>query len=400
MGKLTALEAKRMVKPGRYGDGGGLWLQVRDAEKRSWLFRYTVHGKPREMGLGAFPDFALAEAREAATAARKLLHTGVDPIEHRTAVRAAAKAEAQVNTFRDVATKYIESHKAAWRNEVHINQWTATLTAYAYPEIGDVAVRAITTEAVMRVLDPIWRSKPETASRIRGRLESVLDYAKAQGWRTGENPARWRGHLDNLLPARSKVATVTHHPALPWKDIAAFMTALADKPGTAALALKFVILTACRTGEAIGAQWQEVDLTSAVWTVPAERMKAGREHRVPLSGPALDVLDRMKPLATNPGDFVFPGEGKSKHLSNMALSVLLRRMGRQDITVHGFRSTFRDWASESTTYSREVAEKALAHSLKDKVEAAYRREDLLPKRAEMMADWATFCMTPVETNKQ
>ena len=399
MARLTALEAKRLVKPGRYGDGGGLWLQVRGADQRSWLFRYTFQDKAREMGLGPFPDTSLGEARDAATAARKLLREDVDPIEQRAANRAATKVATEVTTFRDVATKYIASHKAAWRNDIHIAQWTASLKTYAYPEFGDMAVGAIDTAAVMRVIEPIWRTKSETASRVRGRIQSVLDYAKTQGWRTGENPARWRGHLDNLLPARSKVAAVQHHPALPWKEIAPFMALLTAKPGTAALALQFVILTACRTGEAIAAQWCEFDLTAAIWTVPAERMKAGREHRVPLSARVLAILAEMEPLRVEPTDYVFPGTGKAKHLSNMALSELLRRMERSDITVHGFRSTFRDWVSESTDYSREVAEKALAHSLSDKTEAAYRRGDLLPKRVPLMAEWATFCMAATVTNK-
>ena len=393
MAKLTALAVKRHVTPGRYGDGGGLWLQVRDAEHRSWLFRFTLHGKPREMGLGALADTPLAEAREAATTCRKLVRDGIDPIEQRRLVRIEAAAKANANTFREVATRYITSHEAGWRNAKHAEQWTATLTTYAYPVFGDQSVATIDTAAVMRALEPIWKVKTETASRLRGRIQSVLDYATAQGWRAGENPARWRGHLSNLLPPTRNVAPVEHHPALPWKEVATFMLAVAAKPGTASLALRFVILTACRTGEAIGAQWREFDLPGAVWTVPAERMKAGREHRVPLSPPALAILREMAALGAAPASFVFPGAGKGKHLSNMALTVLLRRMNRADLTVHGFRSTFRDWASEETAYSREVAEMALAHTLKDKTEAAYRRGDLFTKRADMMAEWATFCTT-------
>ena len=392
MAKLTAFEVKRKVEPGRYGDGGGLWLQVRDAERRSWLFRYTLHGKAREMGLGAVADLSLAEARDAAAACRKRLRDGLDPIEHRKVDRAEAKAAAQTRTFRDVASLYVTSHAAGWRNPKHAAQWTATLTAYAYPAFGDRPVNAVDTAAVLRALEPIWRDKAETASRVRGRIQSVLDYAAAQGWRTGDNPARWRGHLSNLLPAPRSVAKVEHHPALPWGELAPFVALLAAKAGTAALALRFVILTACRTGEAIGARWQEIDARAAVWTVPAERMKAGREHRVPLSKPALAILAELRPLKHKPSDFVFPGESKAGHLSNMALTVLLRRMERTDITVHGFRSTFRDWAAEETTYPREVAEMALAHTLKDKTEAAYRRGDLFTKRAEMMREWAAFCL--------
>ena len=326
MVKLTALAVKRHVTPGRYGDGGGLWLQVRDAEHRSWLFRFTLHGKPREMGLGSLADTPLAEAREAATACRKLVRDGIDPIERRRLVRIEAAAKANANTFREVATRYITSHEAGWRNAKHAEQWTATLTTYAYPVFGDQSVATIDTAAVLRALEPIWKVKTETASRLRGRIQSVLDYATAQGWRTGENPARWRGHLSNLLPATRNVAPVEHHPALPWKEVASFMQAVAAKPGTASLALRFVILTACRTGEAIGARWGEFDLPGAVWTVPAERMKAGREHRVPLSPPARAILRELTAIDVAPAAFVFPGAGKNKHLSNMALTVLLRRM--------------------------------------------------------------------------
>jgi len=391
MGKMTALGVKRMVAPGRHGDGGGLWLQVRDADHRSWLFRYKLHGKAREMGLGALVDLPLAEAREAATACRRLLRDGIDPIEHRKAARVEAMTKANAHTFREVAARYIASHAAGWRNAKHAEQWTATLTSYAYPVFGDRPVGSIDTAAVMRALEPIWLSKSETAARLRGRVQAVLDYAAAQGWRIGDNPARWRGHLSNLLPAPRNVAQVVHHTALPWAEVAAFMAELATKRGTAALALRFVILTACRTGEAIGARWREIDMESAVWTVPGERMKSGREHRVPLSKPVLAVLEELRLHQPESADFVFPGNGKARHLSNMALTVLLRRMERSDITVHGFRSSFRDWASEETGYSREVAEMALAHTLKDKTEAAYRRDDLFVKRAAMMADWATFC---------
>ncbi|MGI4951183.1 MAG: tyrosine-type recombinase/integrase [Janthinobacterium lividum] len=391
MGKLTALAVKRLVTPGRHGDGDGLWLQVRDAEHRSWLFRFKLHGRAREMGLGALSDMPLVEARDAAAACRRLVRDGIDPIDHRDAARAAAKAKAQsqANTFREVATRYIESHAAGWRNPKHVAQWTATLTTYAYPMFGDRSVAAIDTALVLKALEPIWREKSETASRLRGRIQSVLDYATAQGWRTGDNPARWRGHLSNLLPAARDVTKVVHHPALPLAELPALMAQLITKTGTAPLALRFVILTACRTGEAIGARWQEIE--GDTWTVPAERMKAGREHRVPLSAPALAILAEMHPLKASPADFVFPGPGKAGHLSNMALTALLRRMKLDTITVHGFRSTFRDWAAEVTAYSREVAEMALAHSLKDKTEAAYRRGDLLEKRKAMMTEWAAFC---------
>ncbi len=391
MGKLTALAVKRLVEPGRHGDGDGLWLQVRDAEKRSWLFRYKRHGKATEMGLGALADTSLAEARDAAAVCRRLLRDGIDPLQHRTALREAAKAPAPVSTFKEVAAGYITSHAAGWRNAKHAAQWTATLTTYAYPVFGDRPVSAIDTALVRRALEPIWRTKSETASRLRGRIQSVLDYATAQGWRSGENPARWRGHLSNLLPAPRTVAKVEHHAALPWKDIAAFSARLATQEGMAALAMRFVILTACRTGEGIGARWNEIDASTKTWTIPAERMKAGREHRVPLSSQALAILAILKPLQTAPSAPVFPGIGRSGHLSNMAMTELLRGMKRDDITVHGFRSTFRDWAAEATNYPRDVAEMALAHTVKDSVEAAYRRGDLLEKRRPMMTKWGNFC---------
>jgi len=309
MGKLTALAVKRLVEPGRHGDGDGLWLQVRDAEKRSWLFRYKRHGKATEMGLGALADTSLAEARDAAAACRRLLRDGIDPLQHRATLRDAAKAPAPVSTFKEVATGYITSHAAGWRNAKHAAQWTATLTTYAYPVFGDRPVSAIDTALVRRALEPIWRTKSETASRLRGRIQSVLDYATAQGWRIGENPARWRGHLSNLLPAPRTVAKVEHHAALPWKEIAAFSATLATQEGTAALAMRFVILTACRTGEGIGARWNEIDASTKTWTIPAERMKAGREHRVPLSSQALAILAALQPLRSAPSAPVFPGIG-------------------------------------------------------------------------------------------
>ncbi len=389
MTKLTALGVKRQVSPGRYGDGGGLWLQVRDAERRSWLFRYVRHGKAREMGLGAFRDVSLAEAREAATACRKALLAGLDPIEERALRRAEAKSKAQGTTFRAVAEKYIESHGAGWRNPKHRAQWLATLATFANPVFGDKPVAAVNTALVLEVLKPIWTATPETASRLRGRIEAILGYASAQGWRGGENPARWRGHLVNLLPATRKIAKVRHHPALPYADMPEFMAALMLRPGTAALALRFTILTAARTGEVIGAMWQEIE--GAAWTVPGERMKAGMTHSVPLSVAALAILAELRPLRGKPSDFVFPGNKAG--LSNMSMSAVLKRMERAEITVHGFRSAFRDWAAETTAYPREVAEAALAHTLSDKVEKAYRRSDLFPNRIPLMTDWAAFCMS-------
>lgn len=392
---LTALKV-RTIGPGRYGDGRGLYLLVRSADARFWVFRYRQGGRMREMGLGSVADVSLAQVREKAIDLHRTVKAGTDPLAERDAARAAAKAEAQraavrAITFAEVADHYIAAHEAGWRNAKHRQQWRNTLDTYAAPILAGVPVSDVDTGAVMRILEPIWREKPETASRLRGRIESVLDYATARGWRSGDNPARWRGHMDTLLPARGKIAKVEHHAALPWRTIGAFMTALSGQDGIACLALRFAILTAARTNEALGATWGEIDLAHAVWTIPGSRMKAGREHRVPLSEPALAVLRQLAPLSTDSAAPIFPGRKDGKPLSNMALLMLLRRMGHGDLTAHGFRSTFRDWCGESTNHPREVAEAALAHSLKNKVEAAYQRGDLLEKRARLMADWAVFC---------
>ena len=393
---LTTMKVKT-APPGRYGDGKGLYLLVRSADARFWLFRYRRNGHMREMGLGSFADVTLAEAREKAADLHRKVKAGIDPLAEREARAFAEKvashqATVRAITFADVANRYITAHEAGWRNPKHRQQWRNTLDTYAMPILGPLPVSDVDTGTVMRVLEPIWRDKTETASRLRGRIESVLDYATAREWRAGENPARWRGHLDNLLPAPGKVAKVEHHAALPWREIGGFMATLVDQEGVAALALRYVILTAARTGEAIGATWREIDTAGAVWTVPAGRMKASREHRVPLSGPALTVLREAAQLRPDPhpNALVFPGK-LAKPLSNMAMLALLRRMGRGDLTTHGFRSTFRDWCAETTNYPREVAEAALAHTLDDKVEAAYRRGDLIEKRSRLMADWAAFC---------
>ncbi len=349
------------------------------------------------MGLGPFPDVALADAREAARQCRAAVRQGNDPIEDRRKAQAAARDTPRAMTFRQVADRYLAAHEAAWRNEKHRYQWRATLDL-ACEQMGRTTVAAVATGDVMRVLDPIWREKPETASRLRGRIESVLDYAAAHGWRTGENPARWRGHLAKLLPPPSKIATVEHHAALPWSEIDTFMAELRDEDGVAARALEFTILTAARTGEVIGGTWPEIDVRAALWTVSGARMKAGREHRVPLSDAAMAILKAVAPLRDDDtGGWIFPSVRKGQHLSNMGMMMLLRRMNRGDLTVHGFRSTFRDWCSESTNHPREVAEQALAHTLSDKVEAAYRRGDLFEKRRRLMEDWANFCGRPATT---
>jgi integrase len=397
IGKLSPAAVKNSNKPGLYGDGGGLYLNVGPTGGKSWLFRFMLNGTAREMGLGPLHTIGLAEARERALAARKLRLDGIDPLEARKSekTRKAAEVAAMVS-FRKAAEGYIKAHRAAWRNAHHAWQWAATLENHVYPVIGDLAVGAVDTGHVTQILEPIWNTKTETATRIRGRIEMILDYAKTHGWRTGENPARWKGHLQNVLPAPTKVTKVEHHAALPWEEVGAFMVELEKEAGVAALAFRFTILTAARTGEVIGTQWSEIDMKAAVWTVPADRMKGGKEHRVPLSDASLVVLreaEKLRPANGGNGS-VFPGGKGGKGgsgLSNMAMLVLLRRMGRDDLTVHGFRSSFRDWASEATQHEHAVVEKALAHTIESKVEAAYRRGDLLEKRRPLMEDWAAHC---------
>jgi integrase len=392
-GKLTALKTAKVEATGYYGDGGGLFLQVSKYGSKSWVFRFKANGRLREMGLGSLDTYSLAEARERARACRKLRDEGKNPIEERNAARLQAKLEAaKAMTFEQCAERYIAAHKASWRNPKHAAQWPSTLATYVNEIFGDLPVAAVDTALVMKAIEPIWVQKPETAGRVRGRIESVLDWATARGHRQGENPARWRGHLDKLLPRKTSVRRVEHHAALPYAEIGAFTAELRQEEGVAARALEFVILTAARTGEVIGARWDELDLAERLWTVPGERMKAGREHRVPLSDAALAILGELA-KARN-GDFVFPGGRAGRPLSNMSMLMLLRRMGRGDLTIHGFRSSFRDWAAERTSFPAEVAEMALAHTVSDKVEAAYRRGDLFQKRRQMMDAWARFCTTP------
>lgn len=387
--RLSALAVGRLKEPGMYADGGGLYLQVSRSGTKSWIFRFALSGREREMGLGPLHTVSLSEARDLALEARKLKLRGLDPIDARNGERSAKRLEdAKAVTFKQAAAAYIKANQAAWKNAKHAAQWEATLATYAEPIFGDFAVAAIDTTLVLKAIEPIWTAKPETASRLRGRIETILDWATVRGFRHGDNPARWRGHLDKLLPSKNKIRTVTHHAALPYKELPAFMQVLADQAGVGARALEFTILTAARTSEVIGARWEELDVASATWTVPKERMKAGREHRVPLSASALKILEAMAAIRTS--DYVFPGGKKDRPLSNMALLAALKRMKRSDLTAHGFRSTFRDWAAETTDYPGEVVEMALAHTVANKVEAAYRRGDLLEKRKGLMSDWSRF----------
>ena len=398
IGKLSALSVSRLKERGLYSDGGGLYLRITASGGKFWAFRYMLYGKAREMGLGALHALPLAKARLKAAECRNLLSDGIDPIAVRTEAKTKAKLEIDhEKTFRQCAEAYIEAHEAGWRNVKHAQQWTNTLKTYVYPVFGDIPVQRINVAIVMKVLERIWHTKTETAKRVRGRIEAILDWAKVREYRQGENPARWRGHLQNLLAAPSKVKKVRHQAALSYNQIGAFIVSLRKQnTDISALALEFTILTAARTSEVVGATWDEIDFEKATWTIPADRIKAGKEHRVALSTEAVNILRELygktasSPDAVRP-QYVFNGRRKGKPLSNMAMLVLLRRMKRADITVHGFRSTFRDWAAEQTNFPREVAEAALAHAVEDKVEAAYRRSDLFEKRRLLMEQWARYC---------
>jgi integrase len=380
MPKLTVAALRTLRKPGMYGDGAGLWLAVSAPDRRAWVLRYTAGGKARQMTLGKAEHVGLAAARQLASDARGQIARGVDPLAERHAAPAVAPT---VPTFAEVAERYIAGHEAGWRNPKHRQQWRNTIASYVAPVIGALPVSDVDTPAVLRVLEPIWHDKPETATRLRGRIELVLDYARVQGLRDGPNPAAWRGHLQLALPARGKVAPVQHHAALPWQEAPAFMARLRDQAGVGAAALRFAILTAARSGEVRGMTWREID--DALWTVPAARMKAKREHRVPLSAAAVAALADAGELH----DFVFPGQRVKRPLSDMSLTAVLRRMNRGELTAHGFRSTFRDWCGE-TGQPADIAEAALAHIVGDKTEAAYRRGDLLERRRQLMTDWANY----------
>lgn len=402
MGRLTAKEVEKKTAPGNHGDGGGLTLQITKAGVKSWLYRYMINGKARWMGLGPVHSVSLAEARQKAADARRLVGQGIDPLEARLE---AEMAKAKLMTFDQCAAAYIDAHRAGWRNTKHADQWASTIATYVSPIIGSLPVGQVDTGLVVKVLaqpndkgQQFWQSKNETASRVRGRIESILGWATTSGFRAGDNPARWRGHLENLLATISRVDRTKNHPSLAWSQVGAFVEALRQREGVAARALEFAILTAARSGEVRGATWAEVDLAAKVWTIPASRMKAKREHEVPLSDAAVALLKRKPRIEGS--DLVFPGT-KGQVLSDMSLTAVIRRMnseaqtwvdkGGKPITVHGFRSTFKMWAAESTNYPREVAEHALAHQLPDAVERAYQRGTQFAKRTAMMNEWARFC---------
>jgi integrase len=403
---LTSKRIARLRKtPGRFPDGGllgrGLYLQVTFGGA-SWLLRYERSGRERWMGLGSLADFNLKEARARARAARQSLADGVDPLDQKKATKAAeALAAAKAITFTEAAKAYFDQNEKKWRNAKHRAAFLSTLAEYAYPKIGKLAAADVDTGAVLGVLEQkhedypdrtLWSAIPETANRVRGRIEQVLDWATVRGYRTGDNPARWRGHLSNVLPARGEIQKVEHHPALPYTEIGEFIAALHGREGTSAAALEFLILTAARTGEVIGARWDEIDRTGKVWTVPEGRIKGGKQHRVPLTDRALEILKSVPREDGN--SFVFIGPRSGGGLSHMAMALVLTRMKRDNITVHGFRSTFRDWAAETTGYPNHVVEMALAHAIGNAVEASYRRGDLFDKRRKLMAEWARYVGSP------
>ncbi|VTU28399.1 tyrosine-type recombinase/integrase [Variovorax sp. PBL-E5] len=388
--ELGALQVGRLKDPGRHAVGGvaGLHLFIKVGGARSWMLRVLVGGRRKDIGLGGYPDVTLAGAKEAARRAREQVMQGIDPVEQRKQARALLMAEnATAKTFTQCYKAFIEDKGEEWRNPKHRQQWTNTLKTYADPKLGELLVRDITMTHVLEVLRPIWKEKTETATRVRGRIEAVLDWATVRGYRQGDNPARWKGHLEQLLPKPSKVSKVEHHPAVAVDAVSGFISAVRAAPGMGARALEFAIFTAARSGEVRGALWSEFNLKAKLWTVPAERMKGHREHRVPLSKQAIKLLESTPRFEGS--DVVFWGV-KGQVLSDMTLSAVMRRMG-VDAVPHGFRSTFRDWASERTNFPRELAEMALAHTIESKVEAAYRRGDMLAKRLQMMQAWADFC---------
>lgn len=398
LNRLSALQVSKLTKPGLYGDGGGLTLQITKSGAKSWLFRYMIEGKPHGMGLGPTHTVTLAQARTKALEARQQIIAGIDPLAEKNRKQMeSARDNAKMMTFDQCAQSYIAAHRASWKNAKHADQWANTIATYASPVFGKLPVAEIDTALILKCLSPIWENKNETASRLRGRIESILGWATTSGFRTGENPARWKGHLSNLLANISKSSRTQNLPSLAWEQIGKFMLALKSRDGVAARAVEFAILTACRSGEVRGARWTEFDLEAKLWTIPEERMKAKREHEVPLSEQAIQVLSQMP----REHDLVFPGT-KKQALSDMSLTAVIRRMNDSDkpewvdgngecVTVHGFRSTFRMWAAECTNYPRDVAEHALAHRLPDAVERAYQRGTQFVKRQGLMSDWGKHC---------
>ena len=387
---LTIKTIAKLTAPGRYADGHGLYLQVQSSTNRSWIFRFQRNGRERWLGLGPLHTVGLVEARERARLARGQLLDGVDPLERKLVEQANRElATAKQLTFEQAALTYFDQHEKKWKNKKHRAQFLSTLKEYVFPVIGKLSVAAVDTGLVLKCIEPIWHDKTETASRVRGRIESVLGWSTVRGYRSGANPAHWKGHLAEVLPARSAIAKAEHHPALAYAALPEFMVELATREGIAARALQFTILCAARTSETIGATWDEIDHKEKSWTVPANRIKGGREHRVPLAAGVLEILNTVPTERGN--KHIFIGSSQGTGLSNMAMGSVLKRMNRNNVTVHGFRSTFRDWAAEATHHQNHIVEMALAHVIGNKVEAAYRRGDLFDKRMALMADWAKFC---------
>ncbi|NJD24088.1 MAG: DUF4102 domain-containing protein [Betaproteobacteria bacterium] len=401
LNKLTAVAVKQAKNPGRLSDGGNLYLSISNTGVKSWVFMYSIggnretRGRQRELGLGPLHTVSLAEAREKATALRKIILDGGDPMEVRQSARLAAS---RAVTFAEAAKEYIATHRASWKNPKHADQWKNTLETYAYPVFGKYPVSQVDTELVLKALEPIWATKTETARRVLNRIGKILDYAKVQKYRTGENPATWRGHLEHSLPNPTKLMKVEHHPALPYKDMGAFMRDLRQRPGLAGVMLEVTILAAVRSNESRFATWGEIDLRCGLWTIPGERMKTGEDHVVPLTPRLLEIFTQLRTAAPDAkdSDFVFPGLKKGKPFSDSAMLAMLERMGRSDITTHGFRSTFRTWASDCTAFPAEVCEKALAHKVGNKVQEAYDRAAMLERRRQLMTAWENFCNTVIE----
>ena len=413
--KLTPLWVSKVKKPGYYSDGGNLWLQVSSSGSKSWIFRFTINRKQREMGLGAVHTVSLSEARIKSRDLRSMLQEGVDPLANREETKQAeALARARTMTFDQCAKEYIETHRSGWKNTKHAGQWESTIATYASPIFGSFPVSEVDTSLVVKVLSPMWKDKTETAKRLRGRIERILAWATTSGFRQGENPARWRGHFENLLAEPSKIQIVKHHPSLPWKEIPNFMTALSEQKGIAARALELLIFTATRTSETLEMTWDELNLEDGVWVIPAERMKEEVEHEIPLSRQAIDLLSETPRI----GKFVFTGANYNSYLSDMSLTAVLKRMHYKSIkdggkgwidpkrenrriTSHGFRSSFRMWGAESVSHSftREVIEFALSHQLPNKVESAYQRGTVFEKRIPLMQAWSDYCADNQENAK-
>lgn len=395
---LSARKVESIRKPGMIADGGGLYFRVTPTGGRGWIFRYMLDGKRHDLGLGPYPAIALADARERALAARRQVVDKMDPVADRArATLERKKKAAKAMTFAQCAEAYIAAHRAGWRNPRHHAQWTASLRDYVYPVIGELPVEAVDVALVMKIVEPLWSTKNETATRVRGRIEVVLDWAAARGYRQGENPARWRGHIENLLPKPSRVQRVVHHAALPYQRVPDVIARLRRLGGIGPLALEFLILTAGRLSEVTGARWSEIKLADRLWIIPGERMKSAREHRVPLSDSAMAIIDKMQ--ARRVDESLFPSTKLGAKISYLPLSLALKKACAEKVTMHGFRASFRNWCAEQTTFAAEVAELALAHQVGNKVEQAYLRTDLFQKRRQLAEAWAGYCDRPVASDR-